>query len=248
LGASTVEAQDRVAVETVEMLSEALKGSPFVAAVNLPFPPGGDAHAALPWMRLAELAGAFLGQAAEAAPTRIAVTLAGVPEGARKAAVVAAVKGVLSGVEEVNLVNAASVARARGIALTDSVREEASGYANLLTVSVETPKGARSVSATLFSDLHGRIVSLDGLSLEFKPQGTMLVLSNRDVPGVIGRIGTFLGGKGVNIVDFALARGSDGRAAAVVRVDPPAGGIGADLVRALSDLPGIESARLVSFG
>ena len=176
------------------------------------------------------------------------MTLSGVPEGARKAAVVAAAKGVLSGVEEVNLVNAAAVAKARGIALSDSVREDASGYANLLTVAVETPKGARSVSATLFGDQHGRIVSLDGLSLEFKPQGTMLVLSNRDVPGVIGRIGTLLGQKGVNIVDFALARGSGGRAAAVVRVDPPAGGIGPDLMSALSRLEGIESARLVSFG
>ena len=248
LGASTVEAQDRVAVETVEMLSEALRGSPFVAAVNLPFPAGGDPHAALPWMRLAELAGAFLGQAAEAPPTRIFVTLACVPEGARRAAVVAAVKGVLSGIEEVNLVNASAIAKVRGIALVDSVREDASGYANLLTVAVETPKGGRSVSATLFGDSQGRIVSLDGLSLEFKPQGTMLVLSNRDIPGVIGRIGTFLGQKGVNIVDFALARGSGGRAAAGVRVDPPAGGVGPDVVAALTRLEGIESARLVKVG
>ena len=248
LGASTVEAQDRVAVETVEMLVEALGGSPFVAAVNLPFPAGGDPHAALPWMKLAELAGAFLGQAAEAPPTRITVTLACVPEGARKAAVVAAAKGVLSRIEEVNLVNASAVARARGIELADSVSENASGYANLLTVSVETAKGPRSVSATLFGDRHGRIVSLDGLSLEFRPEGTMLVLANRDVPGVIGRIGTFLGQRGVNIVDFALARGSGGRAAAVVRVEPPAGGIGPELVRSVSALEGIESARLVTCG
>ena len=76
----------------------------------------------------------------------------------------------------------------------------------------------------------------------------MIVLTNRDVPGVIGRIGTFLGQRGINIVDFALARGSGGRAAAVVRVDPPAGGIGGDLVRALTELEGIESARLVTLG
>ncbi len=119
--------------------------------------------------------------------------------------------------------NAAAIAKERGIALVDSVREDASGYANLLAVMVETPKGSRTVSATLFGDSHGRIVSLDGLSLEFKPQGTMLVLSNRDVPGVIGRVGTFLGQKGVNIVDFALARGSGGRAAAVVRGGPAGG-------------------------
>ncbi len=249
LGASTVEAQDRVAVETVEMLSEALKGSPFVAAVNLPFPAGGDPHAALPWMRLAELAGSFLGQAAEAAADADLASRSRASRRARaRRAVVAAVKGVLSGVEEVNLVNAAAIAKARGIALADSVREEASGYANLLTVAVETPKGSRSVSATLFGDSHGRIVSLDGLSLEFKPQGTMLVLANRDVPGVIGRIGTCLGQKGVNIVDFALARGSGGRAAAVVRVDPPAGGLGPDLVGCLAGLEGVESARLVTIG
>ena len=160
LGASTVEAQDRVAVETVEMLSEALKGSPFVAAVNLPFPAGGDPHAALPWMRLAELAGAFLGQAAEAPPTRISVTLACLPEGARKAAVVAAVKGVLVGRRGGQpRERAPRSRRSRGIALVDSVREDASGYANLLTVAVDTPKGSRSVSATLFGDQHGRIVS-----------------------------------------------------------------------------------------
>jgi D-3-phosphoglycerate dehydrogenase len=248
LGASTVEAQDRVAVETVEMLSEALKGSPFVAAVNLPFPAGGDPHAALPWMRLAELAGAFLGQAADAPPTRITASLSGVPESARKAAVVAAIKGVLSHIEEVNLVNAAAIAKARGIALADSLCEAPAGYANCLTVTVDTAKGSRSVSAALFGDQHGRIVSLDGLSLEFRPEGTMLVLSNRDVPGVIGRIGTLLGQRGVNIVDFALARGSGGRAAAVVRVDPPTSGIGPDLVRALEGLEGIESARLVTLG
>ena len=83
LGASTVEAQDRVAIETVEMLVEALKGSPFVAAVNLPFPPGGDAHAALPWMRLAELAGEFLGQAAEAPPTGSSCASRACPRGAQ---------------------------------------------------------------------------------------------------------------------------------------------------------------------
>ena len=144
--------------------------------------------------------------------------------------------------------NAAAIAKARGIALADSACEAAPGYANCLTVTVDTPRGPRFVSATLFGDRHGRIVSLDGLSLEFKPEGTMLVLSNRDVPGVIGRVGTLLGQRGVNIVDFALARGAGGRAAAVVRVDPPAQGIGPELVSALAGLEGVESARLVTLG
>jgi D-3-phosphoglycerate dehydrogenase / 2-oxoglutarate reductase len=246
LGASTVEAQDRVAVETVEMLAEALKGSPFVAAVNLPFPSGGDPHAALPWMRLAEQVGSFVGQSVPEAPKQLVVTLAGVPDAMRKACVVAAMKGVVSTFAEgVNFVNAASLAKLNGISVSDAVKEDAGGYANLVTVS----GGESSASGTLFGDRHGRMVGVNGLSLEFTPDGTLLVIANRDVPGVVGRIGTLLGSRGVNISDFALARGRDGRAAAVVRIDRPDGApIGAELVQAVSTLDGIDSARLVTLG
>jgi D-3-phosphoglycerate dehydrogenase len=246
LGASTVEAQDRVAVETVEMLAEALKGSPFVAAVNLPFPSGGDPHAALPWMRLAEQVGMFVGQAVAEAPKHLTVTLTGVPESLRKACVVAAVKGVVSTFAEgVNIVNAVSLAKLNGISVSEAVREDAGGYATLITVAA----GDRSAAGTLFGDRLGRIVAVNGLSLEFSPEGTLLVIANRDVPGVVGRIGTLLGSRGVNISDLALSRGKDGRAAAVVRIDRLDGApIGQDLVKAVSTLEGIDSARLVTLG
>ena len=251
LGASTVEAQDRVAVETVEMLAEALKGSPFVAAVNLPFPPGGDPHAALPWMRLAETVGRFLGHAAGAPPSAIAVSLAGVPESVRKACAVAAIRGVLSPSygEDVNLVNAPALARLNGVAVTEAVRDDAGGYASLVGVTVATKAGARSASGTLFDDRLGRIVEFDGLPIEFTPEGTLLVITNRDVPGVVGRIGTFLAEKGINIVDLDLARGRGGRAAAVVRIDRPDGGpVEPSLAEGVAALSGIESARLVLLG
>jgi len=246
LGASTVEAQDRVAAETVEMLVEALAGSPFVAAVNLPFPPGGDPHAALPWMRLAESVGEFLGQALHSAPRSISVCLAGVPDAYRKACAVSAVKGVLTPfcAEGVNIVNAPTLARLRGISVTETVRGEGSGYANLVRVVVTTSIGERSAAGTLFTDRHGRVVEIDGLPLEFTPEGTLLVIANQDVPGVVGRIGTLLGERGVNIADFALARGQGGHAAAVVKVDA-AGADARALVEAVSALPGIESVRLV---
>ncbi len=249
LGASTVEAQDRVAVETVEMLVEALSGSPFVPAVNLPFPAGGDPHASFPWMKLAESLGAFVGQLAGGAPARIAVSLEGVPAAFQKACSVAAVKGVLtpSLAEGVNLVNAATLARMRGIAVSETSRGEPGGYANLLTVTVGTASGERSAAGTLFGDRHGRVVAVDGLPLEFAPEGTLLVIGNRDVPGVVGRIGTLLGERGLNIADFALARGGGGLAAAVVKVDLPASGAAAEgLVEAVRALQGIESARLVT--
>ncbi|HUM01562.1 MAG TPA: phosphoglycerate dehydrogenase [Thermoanaerobaculia bacterium] len=249
LGASTVEAQDRVAVETVEMLAEALKGSPFVAAVNLPFPPGGDPHAALPWMRLAETVGRFLAYATGTPPTAISVSLAGVPESVRKACAVSAVRGVLSPSygDDVNLVNAPALARLNGVAVTDSVKDEAGGYANLVGVTLTTATGTRSAAGTLFDDRHGRIVEFDSLPIEFTPEGTLLVITNRDVPGVVGRIGTFLGERGINIVDLGLARGRAGRAAAIVRVDRPDGAaVDPGLAQGVAALAGIESARLVT--
>ncbi len=251
LGASTVEAQDRVAVETVEMLAEALKGSPFVAAVNLPFPPGGDAHSALPWMRLAETVGRFLGHATGAPPSAIAVSLAGVPDGVRKACSVSALRGVLSLAhgDDVNLVNAPVLARMSGVSFSESVKAEAGGYANLVGVALTTSGGTRSAAGTLFDDRHGRIVEFDGLPIDFTPEGTLLVITNRDVPGVVGRIGTYLGDRGVNIVDLGLARGRDGRAAAVVRIDRPDGlVIDPGLAEGVAKLSGIESARLVTLG
>jgi D-3-phosphoglycerate dehydrogenase len=247
LGASTVEAQDRVATETVEMLVEALKGSPFVAAVNLPFPAGGDPHAALPWMHLAERAGELVGQALHAAPVKIAIALECVPPSMQRACAVAAVKGVLTPfcAEGVNLVNAQTIAKNRGIGIVETQRGEGGGYANLITVTVASAKGERSASATLFEGRYGRVVAVDGLPMEFTPEGMLLVITNRDVPGVVGRIGTLLGERNVNIGDFALARGREGRAAAVVRIDPP-GGPTEPLVGAVAKLDGIESVRLVT--
>jgi len=251
LGASTVEAQDRVAVETVEMLAEALKGSPFVAAVNLPFPPGGDPHAALPWMRLAETVGRFLSNAAGAPATAIGVSLAGVPEPVRKACSVSALRGVLSLAhgDDVNLVNAPVLARMAGVAVSESVRDDAGGYANLVGVTLSTAAGTRSAAGTLFDARHSRIVEFDGLPIEFTPEGTLLVITNQDIPGVVGRIGSYLGERGINIVDLGLARGRSGRAAAIVRVDRPDGApVDPGLAQGVAALAGIESARLVVLG
>lgn len=244
LGASTVEAQERVALETVEMVVEALKGSPFVAAVNLPFPPGGDPHAALPWMKLAASVGELAAQLLGAPLRSVAVSLTGVPAAVRKASAVSALKGVLtpSLSASVNLVNAAALASQRGVTVSETVHADAGGFANLVTVTVGSGERERSVSGTLFGDRLGRIVAVDGLPLEFSPEGSLLFIENRDVPGVVGRIGTLLGERGVNIADFALARGAAGRAAAVVKIDAP-GVPDAELVRALSALADVVSVR-----
>jgi D-3-phosphoglycerate dehydrogenase len=172
-----------------------------------------------------------------------------VPESVRKACAVSALRGVLSPSygDDVNLVNAPALARLNGVAVTDSSKDEAGGYANLVGVTLTTAAGTRSAAGTLFDDRHGRIVEFDGLPIEFTPEGTLLVITNRDVPGVVGRIGTFLGERGINIVDLGLARGLAGRAAAIVRVDRPDGAsVDPGLAEGVAALAGIESARLVT--
>ncbi len=249
LGASTVEAQDRVAVETVEMLVEALSGSPFVAAVNLPFPPGGDPHSAVRWMKLCSAAGEMASQLLPEAPARASISLSGIPANLRKACAVAAVKGILtpSCGDRVNLVNAATMARQRGILVSETVVDEVEGFANLITVEVSSANVSRSLSATLFGERLSRIVAVDGLPLEFSPEGVLLYLENQDVPGVVGRIGTLLGARGINIADFALARVRGGKAAAVVKIDvPPEGLEESSLVGAVSSLSGVVAAKLVT--
>ena len=98
--------------------------------------------------------------------------------------------------------------------------------------------------ATLFTGRDARVVEVDGLPLEFRPEGTVVYLRNRDVPGVVGSVGTILGEAGVNIADFSLARGDGSRAAAVIAVDsaPPAA-----VLERLRQAPAVEEVRVVTW-
>jgi D-3-phosphoglycerate dehydrogenase len=104
--------------------------------------------------------------------------------------------------------------------------------------------GPTRADATLFSGRDARVVAVDDLPLEFRPEGTVVYLKNRDVPGVVGSVGTILGEGGVNISDFSLARGTGGRAAAVIAVDsaPPP-----ETLDRLRRAPAVEEVRVVSW-
>ena len=101
-----------------------------------------------------------------------------------------------------------------------------------------------SADATLFAGSDARVVEVDGLPLEFRPEGTVVFLRNHDVPGVVGSVGTILGEAGINIADFSLARGDGQRAAAVIAVDsapPPA------VLDRLRGLAAVEEVRVVTW-
>ncbi|MEL7058719.1 MAG: phosphoglycerate dehydrogenase [Acidobacteriota bacterium] len=220
LGAQTREAQVRISTQTARMVLAALDGSLAVTAVNLPFRPAGTAGE--PWLRLAERLGRIAGALLGSGPRHLQVTLQSIADALHPSVAVAALKGALvpSLGEAVNYVNAESLARERGIELVRSASEAASPWPSVVRVRAVGPEGEVEIAGTLFQDGEPRVVELDGYPLEFRPNRHVLLLRNRDVPGVVGRLGTVLGEAGVNIAEIHLARrpNSD-RAVAVVRVD-----------------------------
>jgi D-3-phosphoglycerate dehydrogenase len=246
LGAATVEAQERVSIQTVEALLEALAGAAYVPAVNLPFRGPKDAGGAAEWMHLAERTSHFLAALAGDRLSRLAIETWGLPEDLLRPVAVAAVKGALETQtpETVNYVNALYVAQERGLSVSETRHEDPGAYARSLRISITGAGISGRADATLFAGRGARVVEVDGLPLEFRPEGTVVFLRNRDVPGVVGSVGTILGEAGVNIGNFSLARGQGQRAAAVIAVDtaPPEA-----VLDRLRGLPAVEEVRVVSW-
>jgi D-3-phosphoglycerate dehydrogenase len=246
LGASTVEAQERVSLQTAEAVAEALAGASYVPAVNLPFRGPKDAGGAAAWMRIAERASRFLSCIAGERLTSLSVETWGLPEDFLRPVAVASVKGALEAhtPETVNFVNALFVARDRGLSVAETRHEEPGNYARSVRVTLSDGRTSASAHATLFSGSDARVVEVDGLPLEFRPEGTVVFLRNRDVPGVVGNVGTILGEGGVNIANFSLARGRGERAAAVIAVDSSPS---PDVLARLRRAPGVEEVRVVTW-
>jgi D-3-phosphoglycerate dehydrogenase len=241
LGAQTREAQERISIQTAEMVLAALSGSLAVAAVNLPFrPTGGRAE---PFMALGETLGCMAGSLLGAAPQNVQVDVWGVDDALRVPVTVAVLKGVLTPFlgESVNYVNAEKLAEARGIAVVRSTHSVRSEYPQLVDVTLSG--GGRSVelAGTLFGDSDRRVVRFENYPLEFRPEGNLLVLENLDKPGVVGKIGTLLAESNVNIADIHLARRGK-ESLAVLRLDQEPT---PELLEKLERLDEVKSARRV---
>jgi len=219
IGAQTSEAQERIALQTAEMLLAALNGSLAVTAVNLPFRPAGPKGE--PFLRLAERLGNLASAMLNRPVHRLQVDLWGIDETLRVPAAVAAVKGVLTPIlgGAVNFVNAERIANSRGIEVVRATHSEGLEYPHLVGVTLAGEERTVDLRGTILADGRPRVVAVDRFQLEFRPQGKLLILDNRDVPGVVGKIGVLLGQAGVNIADIHLARRNDEGARAVIRVD-----------------------------
>lgn len=224
LGASTREAQIRVGTEIAEKIRDYIRDGLILDAVNFPSF-GREASAVMgPRMALAERLGSFVSQIAEGGFKRLEVrALGSFADDALKPIVMAATKGLLEPIVSgaVSYVNAPSLASERGIVVEESRSTEASSYAGLVRLNLETDGGTLTVAGTLVGDGQPRLVEVDGVRIQSVPEGHLLFIRNRDVPGVVGKIGTVLGSSGINIADIHLGRGDAENAVSIVRSDAP---------------------------
>jgi D-3-phosphoglycerate dehydrogenase len=224
LGASTAEAQEKVALEIAEQISDYLLSGAVVNALNMAPVSAEEAPRLRPYMQLAQLLGSFAGQLTETGLKGATITYAGhVAELNTRPLTATLLQGLLAPVlASVNMVNAPLVARERDIAVTTIEREKTDGYTTLIRLSVETERGERSVAGTLFGEGSPRIVEIRGIPIEAQLGPHMLYVRNDDRPGFIGAFGKTLGDAGINIATFHLGRETrGGEAIALVEIDQP---------------------------
>ncbi len=249
LGASTEEAQEKVAVEVAEQIAAYLLRGEVRNALNLPAMSSEAQASVHPWLelggRIGELA-AQLSGTVEAVTVEVAGEIAAVGAKPIGAAVVA---GVLRRHldEPVNEVNAKLLAADRGIVVSETTRAQTAHFTSSLGVRVRGKGGERFVKGTLFhtgGGVEGRVVQIDSFLLEASPEGRILVLDNLDRPGVIGAVGTLLGARNINVSRMQVGLDRPGGAALQLwNVDVEVDAATLDAVRAV---PNVRSAMVVS--
>lgn len=248
LGASTEEAQSKVAIDVAEQIADFFSGKPVRSAVNMPAVPADVLGKISPFVSLGDRIGSLIAQTIEGRIDRIDISYCGELAGQETGPVTRAVlAGLLRPMlnETVNNVNAPVIAEARGIRVTESKSAAPGDYTSLLSVEAHTDKGNREISGTIFGRKDIRLVRIDGYGVDVVPEGTLLVAPHTDRPGIIGKVGTILGSHGINIAGMHVGRKTAGsRAIMVLSVDAT---IPDDVMREIVQVDGIDSAKQVTF-
>ncbi len=254
IAGSTGEAQEAVGIQIARQVRDYLKLGVVQNAVNLPSLSHEEYVVLAPYIDLAGRLGAFLAQAGKGGIESIHLVYGGMLADAKVDLVRnAAIAGLLQGSENVNRINATSVAQERGIRVHEEKQEShRGGAASVLTVELHTAAGTSRASATVIHGEQPRLLEFDGIDIETPLEGNLLVCRNLDVPGVIGRIGSILGEQGVNIANFALGRERSGpkpvKALAVVQVDAPVGGAVLEALKTIEALLEAKPVQLPDAG
>ena len=224
LGASTTEAQEMVALQIAQQMSDYLLAGAITNAVNFPSISAEDAPRILPYVKLAEQLGSFAGQLTETSILGVRLEYSGdVAALNTKPMTAAALAGVLRpSLADVNMVSAPVLAKQRGILIEEVSRGKAGMFESSLRLTVRMPQHERSLAGTLGAGGRPRIIEVRDIPMDFELAPHMLFVRNLDKPGFIGRIGTLLGEAGVNIATFNLGRErAGGDAICMVAVDEP---------------------------
>ncbi len=247
LGGSTEEAQQAISLALAEQLADFLLRGQIRNAVNTPSLSSEDADRLAPYQRLASRLGSLVAQLTPAHATEFRVVTAGegIPE-PRRLVALAALRGLLQQIADVpvNDINVPLLAKGRGIDFVEERSESTQGFTALVTVAARGPGGRTEARGTLFGR-EPRIVRLNEFEVEAVPEGHLLFLRNRDLPGVIGRVGTVIGGAALNIAHMAVSRsGASGEAVALLGLDSPASDPILEELRALDSVLEVRQIRL----
>jgi D-3-phosphoglycerate dehydrogenase / 2-oxoglutarate reductase len=247
LGASTMEAQENVALQIAEQMADYLLRGAISNAVNFPSISAEEAPKLKPFIALAEKLGSFAGQLTETGIKQVRLTFEGVvAQMNTKALTSAALAGLLRPMlQDVNVVSAPIMAKDRGIVVEDTRRDAEGDYDSLVTLAVVTDRQTRSVSGTVFADGRPRIVDIKGIRMDAEFAPSMLYVTNKDKPGFVGRFATLLAEAGINIATFHLGRESaGGNAIALVEID---GSIPAEVLAKVRQIHNVQQVKPLQF-
>ena len=224
LGAATTEAQENVAIQVAEQLSDYLLNGAVTNAINMPSITAEEAPVLSPFVKLATHLGAFVGQMTDDPIKAVNILYDGdVAEMNTGALNSAAIAGLMQASNpEVNMVSAPVVAAERGVKISTTTQAKSGVFDSYIKLTVVTDKTERSIAGTVFSDKKPRFIQIKNINIDAEVGENMLYTTNKDVPGIIGVLGGVLGENGVNIANFTLGRSDVGAdAIALLYVDQP---------------------------
>jgi len=247
LGAATSEAQENVAVQIAEQISDFLLTGAVSNALNMPSVTAEEAPKLRPYMKLAQQLGSFAGQLTHSGLKEVTIEYEGhAAELNTRPLTATALAALLTPMlDSVNMVNAPVLARERNIQVTEIKHDRPGDYQSMMRLAVITDQRKRDVCGTLFGGDKPRIIEIKGIRIEAELGRHMLYTTNEDKPGFIGRLGSLLGEAGVNIATFHLGRSAPGAdAIALIEVDqalPDA------LLTKVRQIPGVVQAEALAF-
>jgi len=249
LGASTEEAQEKVAAQIATSIADALKGRGYAGVVNASILHLTIQEEVKPFLRLAEKLGLLAGQVLDGRIRGITVSA----EGELVTTSIELLKaGILKGVlgrflpEPVNIINAPLLAREMGIEVRELKRGEGKEFLRSLGITLETDQGKVDIVGTVFGSASLRLVKIDGYRIEVNPEGYLLIYRNVDRPGFLAKVGAILADASVNIGGVSLGRTAAGETAlTIMNVDDPPPG---PVLEKLHGLEGVSGVRFADLG